>query len=117
MSPRPGSIAATKTYDIPASWSDLRGPSEGTLLLPLSIHWGPQQSVDLSDLVDVGRGYRSILVEGTAEQQAEMLNAGLLESIWPDTLMPVPVRVLWSQRFPEHLRMETRGEAPFGGNI
>lgn len=57
------------------------------------------------------------MVEGTAEQQAEMLNAGLLESIWPDTLMPVPVRVLWSQRFPEHLRMETRGEAPFGGNI
>ena len=57
------------------------------------------------------------MVEGTAEQQAEMLNAGLLESIWPDTLMPVPVRVLWSQRFPEHLRMEMRGEAPFGGNI
>lgn len=106
MSPRPGSFASTKTYDIPASWDELQGPSEGTLALPLSIHWGPQQSVDLSDLVDVGRGYRSILVEGTAEQQAEMLNADLLERIWPDTLMPPPVRRLWSQKFPEHLGLE-----------
>ena len=70
-------------YETPSSLGALAGPSEGTLTLPVTVHWGPDATVDLSTADGVEKAYESLVREGTSQQQEALLNADLLRRVWP----------------------------------
>ena len=79
----------------------LSGPAQGVLTLPVTVHWGPDALTDLSTPAGVEKAYESLVREGTARQQEELLNADLLRSVWPQLHLPTRCRELWQARFPE----------------
>jgi hypothetical protein len=91
----------TIPYDVPASLAELRGPASGSIILPHTIHWGPDRAVDLDTEDGRSKAYRAIVREGTAAQQAELLNAGLLVELWPSLRLPARCRAAWEARFSE----------------
>jgi hypothetical protein len=91
-------------YETPHSLAELEGPATGSMILPHTIHWGPERAVDLDTLDGRSKAYRAIVREGTSAQQAELLNAELLIDIWPSLRLPVRARLLWETRFPELAR-------------
>lgn len=88
-------------YDAPASLAELRGPASGTMILPHTIHWGPGRVADLDAEDGRSKAYRAIVREGTAVQQAELLNAALLVKLWPSLRLPARCRAAWEARIPE----------------
>lgn len=88
-------------YDTPSSLEALRGPATGLLTLPITVHWGPERTVDLRTRHGLTKAYRTLVREGTSEQQEAFLNAGLLRRVWPDLILPVRCRALWESRFPD----------------
>ena len=97
-----------KPYEAPESLSELSGPGLGeTLHLDHTIIWAPDSStIRLDSMDDVSFAYRAILNEGTAEQQRQLLNADLLQKVWPRLMLPFRVLKLWQERFPELLARE-----------
>jgi hypothetical protein len=87
-------------YDTPSSLDALHGPASGRLELPITVHWGPRHVFNLDDLGQRRAAYRAIVREGTPDVQAELLNAGLLQELWPDLVLPRRCRALWEIRFP-----------------
>lgn len=88
-------------YDTPSSLDALRGPETGLLTLPVTVHWGPERTVDLSTEHGLTKAYRNLVREGSSEQQEAMLNATLLKRVWPDLILPARCRQAWESRFPE----------------
>lgn len=89
-----------KPYDAPGSLDELAGPSGGVLELPHHVYWGPEPTVDLDSPCGVVKAYQAVLSEGSAGDQAVLLNRGLLLRVWPDLALPDRVRLLWEGRFP-----------------
>ena len=87
-------------YDVPVSLADLVGPSTGTLVLPHSIHWGPDRAVDLNSFSGRSKAYRAIVREGTRAHQEALLNADVLRELWDDLRLPARCRAVWEARFP-----------------
>lgn len=90
-----------KPYETPASLDELRGPVGGALELPHSVYWGPERTVDLDNPAGVRKTYQATLSEGTAEDQARLLNRDVLLREWGELALPDRVRVMWESRFPE----------------
>ena len=90
-----------KPYDTPAQLDDLHGPRAGRLVLPLNVYWGPKRDIDLDSEPDVVKAYQAAIREGRVVDQVELLNRDLLVEIWPELMLPVRVRDLWENRFPE----------------
>ena len=88
-------------YDTPSSLESLRGPADGVLILPITVHWGPDATADLSTADGVEKAYENLVREGTRQQQEELLNADLLRQVWPQLRLPKRCRNLWETRFPE----------------
>jgi len=88
-------------YDVPASLAELHGPVSGVLILPHTIHWGPEPAIDLDASDDRSMAYQAIVREGSAAQHAQLLNASLLIESWPSLRLPARCRSLWEARFPE----------------
>ncbi|MEO8906882.1 MAG: recombinase family protein [Microbacteriaceae bacterium] len=91
----------TKPYEAPASLDELKGPARGVLELPHSVYWGPERTVDLDTPAGIRKTYQSTLSEGTAQEQARLLNRDVLLREWGELVVPDRVRVLWESRFPE----------------
>lgn len=90
-----------KPYDAPDRLEELRGPRSGRIRLPINVYWGPKSDVDLDSESDVVKAYQATLREGRVDDQVAILNRDLLVRIWPELMLPVRVRVLWEDRFPE----------------
>lgn len=90
-----------KPYDAPTRLDELQGPRSGQLELPLNVYWGPAYTFDLANESDMVEVYEATLREGRAVDQMELLNRDVLVAIWPELVLPVRVRDLWEQRFPE----------------
>lgn len=88
-------------YDAPSSLDSLKGPADGVLILPITVHWGPDATADLSTADGLEKAYESVVREGTRQQQEELLNADLLPRVWPQLRLPKRCRTLWENRFPE----------------
>ncbi|MFD9566036.1 hypothetical protein [Streptomyces sp. NPDC059994] len=78
-----------------ARLSDLSGPLDGAVQAPAS--WGmtaPHSVVDL---------YQRALLYGSADEQARMLHAGQLVSVWEQlrAVLPEAVVFVWQDRFTE----------------
>lgn len=88
-------------YDTPSSLDALQGPVDGVLILPITVHWGPDATADLSTADGLEKAYENVVREGTREQQEELLNADLLRRVWPQLRLPKRCRDIWQSRFPE----------------
>ncbi len=88
-------------YDTPTSLNALRGPATGMLELPISVHWGPHRTYDLSDLDDRVFAYQQLVREGTTADQEALLNADLLRQVWGEMILPERCLALWEDSFDE----------------
>ncbi|MDP4334220.1 hypothetical protein Q7F20_12645 [Curtobacterium sp. A7_M15] len=68
------------------------------------MYWGPEPVVDLGYPDDVAKTYEATLREGAIGDVCTVLNGALLAEVWPELVLPVPVRAAWEHRFPAHLR-------------
>ncbi len=68
---------------LPARIEDLRGPAGGVILLPRNLSWPGMRECDVSD--DRGRRnmYGLLLAQGSRNDIARFVNAGLLRQDWP----------------------------------
>ena len=72
----------TKPYEAPDSLDDLRGPARGVLELPHYVYWGPERTVGPDAPSGIRKAYQTVLCEGTANDQALILNRGVLQREW-----------------------------------
>lgn len=91
----------TKPYEMPESLDELHGPTGGVLELPHSVYWGPERSVSLDSPSGIRKAYQAVLREGTADDQAFILNRHVLQREWAELALPHRVRVMWESRFPQ----------------
>ena len=88
-------------YETPLTLDALSGPTEGMVELPLSVYWGPDATADLSTPAGVEKVYENVVREGTSEIQEALLNADVLQRVWPQLRLPKRCRDTWETRFPE----------------
>lgn len=62
---------------------------------------GPERTVDLDTPAGIRKTYQATLSEGTAEEQARLVNHDVLLREWGELALPDRVRVMWESRFPE----------------
>lgn len=91
----------TKPYEVPESLDKLRGPTGGVIELPHSVYWGPDRTVSLDTPSGIRKAYQAVLREGTADDQAFILNRDVLQREWAELALPDRVRVMWESRFPQ----------------
>ncbi len=91
----------TKPVFVADSLDDLRGPTAGSVTLPLHLDWTPSSTYDLSADVRVCTMYATVLREAKAEDDlARFLNRELLVRMWSSLRLPDFIRESWERRFP-----------------
>lgn len=81
--------------------SRLRGPTVGTVTLPVTLDWTPRSGYDLSRPAAVRSLYQVVLREARTEDEIETyLNADLLVSVWESLTLPATVRQFWEEAHP-----------------
>ena len=85
-----------------ADLASLRGPSHGTVTLPLCLYWsGPSPVFDLDDPFMARWLYQIVLREAASpEDLTTYLSAGLLITLWPELHLPRGVRHAWEELHP-----------------
>lgn len=69
----------------------------GVIELSLHVAWSAQERrVDLSDRRARARAYEQLLLEGTAEDIAAVVDGALLVDVWPELVLPPTVRAAWA---------------------
>ena len=94
---RPGRLAV-----VAASLADLKGPTEGTVELPLWLFWSsPDRTFDLSQSFMLRSMYETVLGEASRpEDLAAYLDGDTLIALWPDLFLPKGVRQAWEDSHP-----------------
>lgn len=87
---------------VAASLADLRGPTEGTVELPLWLFWScPDHAFDLGDRDMRQWLYQTVLREaGCPEDLTTYLDGDTLIALWPDLYLPKGVRQAWEDQHP-----------------
>jgi hypothetical protein len=82
--------------------ADLRGPTEGTVELPLWLFWSaPDHTFDLSNRHTRQEVYETVLREaGRPEDLTSYLNGDTLIELWPHLYLPKGVRRAWEEQHP-----------------
>ncbi len=89
---------------VPDSLDDLRGPTAGSVTLPLRIDWTPSNTYDLGDAVSTCTMYETVLREAKAEDDlVRFLDRGWLVRTWSSLRLPDFIRESWERRFPQLL--------------
>jgi len=64
--------------------------------LPLRLNWSqPGREFDLADRRQRARVYEIVLREGSGEDITSYVDGALLVDLWPDLILPAPVRSAW----------------------
>jgi hypothetical protein len=94
---RPGRRAV-----VAANLADLRGPTEGTVELPLWLFWSlPGHTFDLGDRDMRLWLYQTVLREANRpEDLVTYLDGNTLITLWPDLYLPKGVRHAWEDQHP-----------------
>jgi hypothetical protein len=80
----------------------LVGPQGGVVNLPIDLAWSGDRSFDLADPVQRYLFHMTVLTAAvTREHYTRWLNADLLRSDWARLRLPLPLRQVWQERFPE----------------
>ena len=87
---------------VAASLADLRGPTTGTVELPLRLFWSsPDRTFDLGKPFMRRSLYETVLREASRpEDLTTYLNGDTLISLWPDLYLPKGVRQAWEGQHP-----------------
>ncbi|WP_435298980.1 transcriptional regulator [Timonella sp. A28] len=90
-----------KPYAIPESLSDLQGPIQGKIEIPIGVYWGPGERIfDVSTEEGVFCAYVPLLSEGTLEEIKLYINGKKLQDTWSSLVLPVRLKNMWESRFP-----------------
>ena len=94
---RPGRLAVAA-----ASLTDLKGPTEGIVELPLWLFWSsPDRAFDLSQPFMLRSMYETVLGEASRpEDLTAYLDGDTLIALWPDLFLPKGVRQAWEDLHP-----------------
>jgi DNA invertase Pin-like site-specific DNA recombinase len=86
---------------VAARLADLRGPTGGTIELPLRLFWsGPDRRFDLGDLAELRSVYEIVLGEAIRAEELAYLNGDKLAQVWRDLYLPKGVRRAWEEQHP-----------------
>jgi hypothetical protein len=92
----------TRPTYVPEQLSDLRGPVQGTVTLPLLLDWTPANTYDLSSQNTLRRLYETVLSEASSENDVIAFVDGIaLKTLWPQLRLPKRVRYAWETAHPE----------------
>lgn len=82
--------------------ADLRGPTDGTVELPLHLFWSsPGHVFDLGDPDMRAWLYQTVLREAAgAADLTSYLNRDILLALWPELYLPKGVRQAWEDQHP-----------------
>lgn len=81
--------------------ADLRGPTTGTVELPLRLFWYPDRTFDLDEPGMLQWMYQTVLREAArAEDLTTYLNGDTLVALWRDLFLPKGVRRAWEDQHP-----------------
>lgn len=75
--------------------NELHGDPCGVITPPRHLWWSGEPEVDLGDFGQVAVFYESVLDAGSAEEQAQWLNPGLLIELWPSLGMRPDQKAGW----------------------
>lgn len=90
-----------RPYVVAESLDLLRGPSSGTVRLPVHLDWSGNAVYDLDAPGRIVDLYRAVLIEAASPQDLyAYLDAGVLRRLWALLWLPGPLRRAWEQRFP-----------------
>jgi hypothetical protein len=94
---RPGRRAV-----VTSSLTDLRGPTEGMVQLPLWLNWScPGHAFDLGDPDMRHWLYQTVLREAASSADlTAYLDGDTLVALWPSLYLPRGVRQAWEDRHP-----------------
>ncbi len=94
---RPGRRALVVT-----DLATLRGPTQGTVQLPLRLFWSPPgRTFDLGKPFMLQSMYQTVLGEAARpEDLTSYLDRDTLIAIWPDLFLPKGVRRAWEEHHP-----------------
>jgi hypothetical protein len=84
-----------------ASLAALRGPTTGTVELPIWLFWHPDRRFDLDEPGLLAWMYQIVLREARDPGDLAYLNGERLIAIWPDLYLPGGVRQAWEDQHPE----------------
>jgi hypothetical protein len=89
-------------FEVVADLESLTGPASGEVEVPTHLRDGELGAhADLSDPWQRETLYGRVLVDGSAADQAGVLNRQVLSELWHKALAPGPVLRVWQGRFPE----------------
>jgi hypothetical protein len=86
---------------LPRRLEDLRGPTQGVIVLPRHLSWPGMRECDVTDAVNRRSMYGIVLTQGQHNDVARYLNPLLLQQDWPlirDSLDP-KLRGICERRF------------------
>lgn len=93
---RPGRRALVVT-----DLDDLRGPTTGTIRLPLRLFWYPDRTFDLDEPGMLQWVYQTVLREAAREEDlTTYLDGDTLVTLWRDLFLPKGVRRAWEDQHP-----------------
>lgn len=100
-------------WGIPASLSDLHGPTEGTVSLPLHLCWSGPTRYDVTQFNQRLRLYQIVIAEGEVDDLQAFLDAGHLMTVWPMLRRLLHQRYVrpWEERFPQLAEAAAAGES------
>jgi hypothetical protein len=88
--------------DPPARLTDLTGPTQGTIDLPVTIDWGPKRTYNMAIDADRRVVYELVLQEaGSTEEVSQYVNGQVLAKVWAQLWLPRRIRNTWEERLPE----------------
>ena len=91
-----------RSYAVPRSLADLRGPTSGQVTLDRWLDWSGDSTYDLDDPGDLQVMYQTVLNQATADADLRRwLDAATLCRLWPSLWLPSRLRLLWQARFSE----------------
>jgi hypothetical protein len=88
-------------WAMPESLDELVGVSSGQMRVRPGIHTAPDMIFDFDDREDWPWMYRSIICDGVAEEQRQLLRKDTLIQMWPTLGLPLQCRAAWEAKFPE----------------
>ena len=93
---RPGRHAV-----VAASLADLKGPTQGTVELPIWLFWYPDRTFDLDEPGMLPWMYQVVLREAGSTEDLAYLNGDMLIALWPELYLPKGVRQAWEDLHPQ----------------
>jgi hypothetical protein len=113
MTPTAGGGYALRPVTVIDDLSELRGPTDGVLQLPLHLDASARELFDFADPHRRELAYRIVLLEARRlDDLRAWLRGPELIAMWPQLYLPRVVRAAWQTRHPELARAGTAPGVP-----